>query len=151
MNREQLVEQLQPIFDDFVDRIAAAIPDLVRAELVATIGRLTEPQTTPAKKTRAPKTQREPKPAKPAKGERKPMSCNKCGAVGFTSRTCGKTHNVEETDAEESETVDTKPPSTAAVSIASLRSKRQPARAAATKRDDESGDVPLHEVVAFTF
>lgn len=25
---------------------------------------------------------------------RKPNSCKKCGAVGFTSATCGKTHNV---------------------------------------------------------
>jgi hypothetical protein len=89
MNREQLIEQLQPIFDDFIDRIAAAIPDLVRAELVATIGKLTEPKTEPApKKTRAPKQAKAPKRTK--KSAISGPTCGKCGESGHNQRTCGK-------------------------------------------------------------
>jgi hypothetical protein len=29
------------------------------------------------------------------KSGRKPNTCSKCGAVGFTERTCGRTHNVK--------------------------------------------------------
>jgi hypothetical protein len=109
MNREQLVEQLQPIFDDFVDRIAAAIPDLVRAELVATIGRLTEPQTEPAKK-RTPRAPTKKTVAKPVEKTR--STCGKCGEHGHNARTCGKDKNEDEEDEEPaaSPTVVSRPP-----------------------------------------
>jgi hypothetical protein len=58
-------------------------------------------------------------------------TCRKCGAIGFTARTCGKTHNVstspaEEEHGEEATTLPAKkhrasaqPPATSSISIAS--------------------------------
>jgi hypothetical protein len=91
MSRDQIIEHLQPLFDELVDRVAALVPELVHKHLVETLGKLTD---APAKPTRSRKVAR---PAvKPAKSAgRKPNSCSKCGATGFTAATCGKTHNVD--------------------------------------------------------
>jgi hypothetical protein len=134
MTRDDLLERLQPAIDELVDRVAAMLPDLVRAELVATLGKLTTEQKTPVKV----RVHREPKPAK-ASG-RKPNSCSKCGATGFTAATCGKTHNV-------GEKVPASPPPRTVTRIASPRSK--PLREIDEVSSD--GDVALHKVVSFGF
>jgi hypothetical protein len=109
MTRDDILEHLQPALDELVDRIAAMLPGLVRSELVATLGKLTG-EAAPAK-ARVP---REPKPKKSTKAitpksGRKPNSCRKCGATGFTAATCGKTHNVASAKADTSPAVSPPP------------------------------------------
>jgi hypothetical protein len=161
MNRAEILEHLQPAIDELVARITALVPELVRAQLMDAIGKLTgtpahtAPEQAPKRRKIA---QRDTKPAKVIKASgRKPNSCKKCGAVGFTSSTCGKTHNLgdslpEALDRQMDVRPDRKPPPhPASAPIASLRSRRPPKRAEATDSPDADSDVPLHKVVAFTF
>jgi hypothetical protein len=154
MNREQITERLQPLFDDLVERVAALVPELVREHLVETLGKLTGEADEKPKRARK-VVHRDPRPAK--KSGRKPNSCSKCGATGFTAATCGKTHNIGEDsildalDRQMDVRVDRKPPPSTAGTIASLRSRRPPKRAAASSAPDDGRELGLHEVVAFTF
>lgn len=77
MTRADIARLIQPFVDDLITRIESALPDLVRAELIALVDR------------RAVAVQ----PTQPVESKRG-NTCSKCGAAGYTARTCGKTHNV---------------------------------------------------------
>lgn len=148
MNREELSERVRalPAFRDLEDQLVELAVELAEEMLHERLQALI---AKPLLETRHPKTtpsQPKPKAAKATGAKRKPNSCSKCGASGFTAATCGKTHNVT---TEEPEVV-SKPPPLSAEPIASPRSKRLPARAAAST-EHSTDDVPLHKVVAFTF
>jgi hypothetical protein len=89
MNRDEIIEHLQPAIDELVDRITALVPELVRAQLVEAIGKLTDaPASEPAKKT--PKKRAVAlRDIKPAKSPARP-ACSKCGETGHNARSCGR-------------------------------------------------------------
>lgn len=146
MTRDDILEHLQPAIDELVNRITSLVPELVRAQLVDTIGKLTGDHPALVKKKPAKRAvvHRDPKPAKSTSG-RKPNSCKKCGAVGFTSATCGKTHNVTSAKAETPSAV--LPPPSTPKQTASLPSRRPPVHAEVSSDDD----VPLNKVISFSF
>lgn len=154
MNREHVLEQLQPIVEQLADKILELADKTANDILRERLQSLISPPNIPDEPKRRTARVAKGKPAavtKPRKSvtenipteKRKPNSCNKCGAIGFTSRTCGKTHNVQEEQTDEE--VDSKPPPSTAKPIASPRSKPQLPHVAA------ADDVPLHKVVAFSF
>jgi hypothetical protein len=118
VTRDDLLEALQPELEQLADKILAIAGDiagrLLRERLQALATNLGQGGGTvdaprfdevPRKGQRKANAGRPrsaalarragSSPAPDTKKKRKPNSCNKCGAVGFTSATCGKTHNVE--------------------------------------------------------
>ena len=101
--RTTLLKLLQPIAERFAQEIADAV--LVDVEQrfarVRSVLELDEAAEAPRAR-KAPAREPRKATAKTTSG-RKPNSCSKCGAVGFTASTCGRSHNVPTA-------VDSKPP-----------------------------------------
>lgn len=122
MNRAAFMERVQPLIERFAGELADLLVEQVRAAFDAALSndsiraQPATPPGSPAKTRRAPAASRSagtvvrgvgdatshsavPEPAVTAKqgstsSKRKPNRCSECGAVGFNSQSCGKTHNV---------------------------------------------------------
>ncbi|MDQ3295103.1 MAG: hypothetical protein M3619_00775 [Myxococcota bacterium] len=106
MTREQLFERVKRVLDGHAERmgrelaaltdeIVALVPKLVREQLMGAFADLGNQSTPPVTKrtARKPSTP-DPSPKQPKQRGKRGNTCKACGAAGFTSRTCGKTHNV---------------------------------------------------------
>lgn len=69
--------------------------------------------------------------------KRKPNTCSKCGAVGFTAQSCGKSHNVGDRDVKPANVPVKAPPPIARTG--SRESRPQSLRAEVPANDDEEG------------
>ncbi len=84
IDRDALLERLQPIVDHIFAQLADLVPDLVREQLGELVAKL-------AGGIEAPDSKRERKVAKrDVKRVNGPPTCGKCGESGHNRKTCGR-------------------------------------------------------------
>src|SRR4051812_8719333 len=102
MNRDDVIARLQPLLEQLADGVAELASDMARDHLVATLEALQPAPPKPIRtSTKRRKLKASKRPAKAAKAKAaagaksgRQNHCRKCGAAGFQTKTCGRTHNV---------------------------------------------------------
>lgn len=100
-----LLDEVRPLVDKFARALAEAmaksIAELRERALSAARASIEAELADKPTVRKGPKRMRaqqaeppKPPPVKRVAASRKPKTCSKCGAVGFTARTCGTTHNI---------------------------------------------------------
>lgn len=92
INRKAFMGAASKLAGEAFDRVSSDLGrqlDDATVEILASVERALSTDAAP----KAAKTRRDPKPAKVTSGKRR-NHCKACGAEGFQTKTCGKTHNV---------------------------------------------------------
>ncbi len=102
--RDGIIERLQPLIGQLADGLVALASDLAREHVIAALETmpLTDPKPVRRKAKRSGarlKAKPTKRPAKAAKaksgsGAKRQNHCRNCGAAGYQTKTCGRTHNV---------------------------------------------------------